>query len=254
MIVSIVLILTIPTCLAQLTQSIQFNDIGILIPDVSSYFIIGKLNVSHILSQVKTLKTLRTTLLDTLKKVPVSYTTEYTYLNHSMDLFNLKFEDIRKKIEDVKYILNIGQSPRVPRSILAASAIGLISSGANYIFNSFLIGNLQSQIGSLTNIVRKIVQFTDLGAKEIEENKKRIEELEESLSELSTHIYHKMHDLEDKIEAVKFITDSTLHFNLCFRHLDNLESNIEKILNIMSDSLHGKITLDMIPPREARRE
>ena len=79
----------------QLDTGIHFTHVGDLVPDVSSYIIIGELNVKEVFDQVTTLQTLDKTLRHMVEKIPDTYSTEAIYLNQSLSLIGLKLNDIQ---------------------------------------------------------------------------------------------------------------------------------------------------------------
>ena len=234
----------------QLDTGIHFTHVGDLVPDVSSYIIIGELNVKEVFDQVTTLQTLDKTLRHMVEKIPDTYSTEAIYLNQSLSLIGLKLNDIEEKIKEIKFIFN--KESRKQRSV--AGAIALIGAGATYVANSFLVNSLQSQISSFGASFKQLIGFSILGAKEIEENRKRITSLEKHLSKLSVHTYIKINKLEQEIEINRFISDSILLLNLSLLQLSDLEENIRTILEIVDAALSNKISASMISPEQVVQE
>ena len=238
---------------SQLDQGINFIHVGTLVPDVSTYLIIGQLNITDVISQVDKLVTLEKSARDMISKIPDSYTMEAVYLNKTLRLMELKLQDIEGKIDEVKFIFNkTAEESRGKRSI--AGAVALIGSGASFIANSFLVNSLQSQLSSFSTAIKELISFSILGAREIQENKERIAKLEKHLNRLSIHTYLKMNQFQDQLNTNRFISDSILHINLGFLQLSDLEDNIRNILTIVDGALNNKISTTMISPKQAREE
>ena len=239
--------------MAQLENGIHFTHVGTLVPDISSYLIIGRLNTSEIFQQITSIRSIETSVSDLVKKIPNSWSTEANYLNKTLALMRLKIDDIEGKAREVRFIFNqTEETTRHGRSI--AGAIALVAGGATYIANGFLVNSLQSQLSSFGGIMEKLIGYTVMGAREIQENRERIIHLEEHISKLATHVYLKLTNFKEELELNRFVSDSILLLNLSLLQLSDLEDNVRTILEIVDAALNNQITQSMVNPKQAKAE
>ena len=236
--------MNVEECEAKTEHMWQFAHVGRIASDASSYLLRGTFPLREIDEQKDAVKRLRQSLRLVYDDLPNGETKDL--LHQNMELIDAVMRSTNNKLSDIYSILDNGAHAIMKRSIVVAAGLAaLVNLGLGQLAHLFISQQLSGE-------QRRLSMATRMAAGQIEDNRNHIAQVNETIFKLSRFVYKAIGKTYQVQEDQRNSLLATLLVDSSYRSIQGMEDSIDSILRIFDDSISGKVTTRMFPPRNVK--
>jgi len=231
-------------------HNIVFNQIGHLATDTTSYLLVGQLDLSDTINQAPLLTSVGRHVLEAFHELPDDRVTERALIQNQGKLLHNHLQETAAQLDDLKSLTHISHS-RETRSIMLVAGLTAIGTSLSSLWFNH---HLSQRLDKLQDQQSDLLHYVDVATKQIHENRNRIDALNSSIYQLIEHQFLFEASVTQSLYETIQIQRIIMTLDSCYRALRDYEDAVRNTIEIVSDSLQGKISLHLMHPSAVEAE
>jgi len=236
--------------LASSQHNIVFNQIGHLATDTTSYLLIGQLDLSSTINQTPLLTSVGEHIKEAFHQLPDNRVTEKTLIQNQVRQLHDHLKEVGSQLADLKSLTHLN-STRERRSIMLVAGLAAIGTSLSSLWYNH---HLTQRLDKLQDQQSDLLHYVDVATKQVQENRVRIDTLNSTLYQLVAHQLQYEAGVTQSLQETIQIQRIIMTLDSCYKALQDYERAIRNTIEIVSDSLQGKISLQLMHPSAVEAE
>ncbi|XP_059098365.1 uncharacterized protein LOC131892581 [Tigriopus californicus] len=248
-------LVTLLQCLISALQASPtiFQQSGNIATDVTSYVLLGQIDLEPIMAQQRNLTQLDSLLQEVWVTTSKDDSTpEQRYLLTQLRLIHDQIQTTDHKLQDLISLMEISGPPQPPQfrgkrsALLMAGLVAIGSTLSNLVYSRYL----STRIDGIQRQEDYLIHGLDILTRKTADNIRQLQTLDKAVDVLlKQHLGHR-----ERIDKEIHMHQVMMHVDATYRSLATYTQTLAEILTTITSALQGKVDTYLISPAQVRQE